>query len=109
MTLQHIRCKSTDGILFFYQSPYNDIHDHAVLDPLICNVDETSVQFVPTIAKTRAPQGMRRIKLIGIGKEKAQLTAIGASADGRMLPMSQLIFAGKKNRCHPNGGCASSL
>jgi hypothetical protein len=81
------------------------IHDNNVPDALIMGVDETNVQFVPSVKRTRALKGRKRIRVIGIGKEKAQITCtFGGAVNGELLPRTQLIFGGKTVLCHPNKG-----
>ena len=81
------------------------IGDNHVPDDLILNIDETAVQFVPSVTRTRCPKGVKRVRLIGIGMEKPQITVtFGASATGDILEPAQLIFGGLTIRCHPNGG-----
>jgi len=70
------------------------LHDHEVPDELVIGVDETSTQFVPSVKRTKAPKGCKRVRVIGIGKEKAQITTtFGGTASGDMLPNTQLIFS----------------
>ena len=84
------------------------IHGNNIPDELIIGIDETNSQFVPSIKRTRAPTGCKRIRIVGIGKEKAQITTtFGATAAGDMLPKTQLIFGGKTVRCHPDSGRGS--
>jgi hypothetical protein len=81
------------------------IHDHNVPDELIMGVDETNAQFVPSVKKTRAMKGTKRIRVIGVGKEKPQITTtFGGTVSGELLPKTQLIFGGKTVNCHPNKG-----
>jgi len=81
------------------------IHYYDIPDELITGCDETNVQLVPTIKRARAPEGQRKIRVIGIGKDKLQITStLGACATGDMLDKQQLIFGGSTNRCHPNKG-----
>lgn len=68
---------------------------------LIVNVDETNVQFVSNARRTRACRGTRKVRLQGIGKEKAQITVcLAVTATGECLP-PQYIFEGTTKRCHP--------
>ena len=79
--------------------------DNNVPDDLCVNIDETNVQFVPSVTRTRCPKGVKRVRLIGVGMEKPQITVtFGGSATGAILEPAQLIFGGTTNRCHPNGG-----
>jgi hypothetical protein len=67
--------------------------------------DETNTQFVPEVKRTICGKGVKRVRIVGIGKEKAQVTVtFGGAASGDMLPLTQVIFGGKTVRCHPNGG-----
>jgi hypothetical protein len=81
------------------------VGDHNVPDELVVNIDETAVQFVPSVTRTRCRKGVKRVRLIGIGMEKPQITAtFGGVATGIIMEPVQLIFGGTTNRCHPNGG-----
>jgi hypothetical protein len=81
------------------------VNHFSIPDELITGVDETNIQFVPTIKRARVPRGTRRIRIIGIGHEKPQITlTIGANATGELLHPTQLIFGGKTCACHPNKG-----
>ena len=97
----HFECKRSKYLALLSVS----IHDYSVPDDLILGIDETNCQFVPSVKRTRAPKGSKRIRIIRIGKEKPQITAtFGGTATGEILPNTQLIFGGKTVRCHPNGG-----
>jgi hypothetical protein len=73
---------------------------HDIPRDLWINVDETSVQLINTANRSRAPQGAKRIRLIGIGKDKATITqTLGISGAGEDLPY-QSIWPGK---CLPPG------
>ena len=72
---------------------------------LIVGGDETNTQFAPSVRKTRCPRGTRRVRIVGIGKEKPQITVkISCTAAGTVLGPTQPIFGGKTDRCHPGGG-----
>jgi len=81
------------------------IHEHDIPDELVTGGDETNSQFVPSVNKTWIKKGTRRVRLLGIGKEKPQITVnISHNATGDTIKPVQLIFDGKTNRCHPNNG-----
>ena len=81
------------------------IHEFNVPLELIVNADETNTQFVPTVQRTRCPKGTRRVRIIGIGHEKPQITVtLAVNAVGDIIEPTQLIFGGKTNQCHPNRG-----
>jgi hypothetical protein len=70
------------------------------------------VQLVNHAKRTRCKKGTRRVRVVGVGEDKAQITAtLGITGDGEVLPY-QLIFAGKTVRCHPRSpvpeGCLMS-
>lgn len=68
---------------------------------LVVNMDETNVQFVPHGKRTRGLKGAKRIKLLGVGKDRAQITCgLAVVESGDVLP-AQYIFGGKTDRCHP--------
>ena len=88
------------------------IAENNVPDCLIIGIDETNTQFVPSIKKTRRKRGTRRVRVIGIGHEKPQITVtFGATAEGHLVkPCLQLIFGGKTDKSHPNkGNCYCNL
>jgi len=59
---------------------------------LIVNGDETHMMFVHGAAPTRARKGSGRVKLIGVGSDKAQITTtIFVAASGDVL-LIQMIF-----------------
>ena len=69
------------------------IHHYNICDALITGCDETNVQFVPTIKRARVPIGQRKVRIIGIGKEKPQITATFCmNALGYLIYMVQLIY-----------------
>jgi hypothetical protein len=75
---------------------------YSVPPALVLNMDETNVQFVSNPKKTRAIKGSKRVRLQGIGKEKAQITVtLAVSETGDVLP-PQFIFGGKTTKCHPS-------
>jgi hypothetical protein len=74
---------------------------HSVPPSLVVNMDETGVHFISNATRTRAVKGSKRIRLQGVGKDKAQFTAtLAVTEDGSVLGC-QFIFAGKTVRCHP--------
>lgn len=74
------------------------IHDHNVPDELICAGDETNTQFVPSVKKTRAKKGCRRVRIIGVGKEKPQITVtISHTATGDIL--DNIVIAPVDTHC----------
>jgi hypothetical protein len=76
---------------------------HDIPRDLWVNVDETSVQLINTANRSRAPAGAKRIRLIGIGKDKATITqTLGISGAGECLPY-QSIWPGKTARSLPGG------
>lgn len=102
-----------------------NIHDHNVPDAFILGMDETNTMFVPQISRTRCAKGTRRVRLIGIGHDKAQVTVTPTlNAEGDIVTPAQVIFGGKiklcfsyyatnntcysytgkTKRCHPNAG-----
>ena len=82
-----------------------NIVNHSVPDAFIVNFDETNTLFVPQISKTRCMKGTRRVRLIGIGHDKAQVTCTPCvNAEGDVVKPTQIIFGGKTKRCEPNTG-----
>jgi hypothetical protein len=81
------------------------INKFDVCDDLIVGLDETNTQFVPQVKKTRVAAGTKRVRVVGIGHEKPQITVtIALSANGEVLNPTQCIFGGKTNRSLPNQG-----
>ena len=77
------------------------IAEHNIPPDLVFGLDETSVQFVSNCKKTRAKKGVKKVRLLGIGEEKACITVtLCVTETGLVLP-PQLIFCGKTARCHP--------
>ena len=70
--------------------------------------DETNTQFVSVMSRTKAKRGSKRIRLLGVGHEKTQITVmitvmeerVGNPNESEILP-PQLIFEGTTKKCHP--------
>jgi hypothetical protein len=72
-------------------------------------VDETSVFLVPRSNYTYALKGSKKVRAIGVGHEKNQITAtIAITEAGQVLP-THIIFQGKTDRCLPNGQPPSDI
>lgn len=85
----------------YLQVAVNIIREHNVPPYLVYGIDETNVLFVSRHNSTRAHYGARKVRLIGVGKDKAQITTtLGIKESGEVLPV-QYIFGGKTNACHP--------
>jgi hypothetical protein len=81
------------------------IHKHNVPDELIVALDETNTQFVPSVKRTRVERGTKRVRVVGVGHEKPQITVtIVVSATGSIIEPTQSIYGGKTNTCLPNKG-----
>jgi hypothetical protein len=101
------------------------IRSNDIPDELICGFDETGVQLVPSVKRTRHQRGARRIRLviflcmykpsmeyntlslrlICVGHEKSQITCgFSVHAGGGVVGKSQLIFKGLTTVCHPGRG-----
>jgi hypothetical protein len=102
--------KTRESIPEDYEKKRNDylfilskvLSDARIPDELIVGFDETNTQFVPTIGRTRAKKGTKRVRMVGVGKNKAQITVgIGVVATGEVLKPVQLIFGGKTERSLP--------
>ena len=79
------------------------IYQHNVPPQLVINGDETAVQLVNRAKITRNEVGAKRVRVLGIGDDKAQITAtIFVTEHGDVLPY-QMIFTGTTGRCHPSG------
>ena len=69
---------------------------------LVYGIDETNALFVTRATRQRAKKGAKRVRAIGVGKEKAQITVtLGAVEGTGKILKTQYIFQGKTNRCHP--------
>jgi hypothetical protein len=74
---------------------------HDIPLALIINVDETGAQLINVAKRTLAKKGSKRVRLVGIGKDKAQVTVtLAVTAAGGVLPY-QIIYKGKTDACHP--------
>lgn len=79
-------------LIFRYQVP----------PQLVINGDETAVMLVNRARVTRNTAGAKRVRILGMGEDKAQITAtIFVTEAGDVLPY-QMIFQGKTDRCHPS-------
>lgn len=70
---------------------------------LVINCDETGILFISRANYTYALQGAKRVRAIGVGKEKPQYTATLAVTESGNVLSTQLIFKGKTNAAHPGG------
>jgi hypothetical protein len=72
-----------------------------ILPGAVIGCDETAVLFCPRATRTKAKIGAKRVRVIGVGSEKAQLTAtLFVTGEGQVLK-HQLIFGGKTPLVHP--------
>lgn len=77
------------------------IYLYKVPEQLVINGDETAVQLVSRANRTRNIRGAKRVRMLGMGEDKAQITTtIFVTEHGDVLPY-QMIFEGKTDRCHP--------
>ena len=78
------------------------VYEHTVPPDLVYGQDETNAQFVSRPNKTRAEKGAKRIRLLGVGAEKPQITVtFTLKENGDVVNMHQMIFGGKTKRCEP--------
>jgi hypothetical protein len=78
------------------------IYEHKVPKDLVYGQDETNAQFVSRPNRTRAEKGAKRIRLLGVGSEKPQITVTFTLKEtGDVVGIHQLIFAGKTKQCEP--------
>ena len=57
--------------------------------------------FVTRATRQRVTKGAKRVSLIGVGKEKSQITVtLGVNEGTEKLLPTQYIFNGKTNKCH---------
>jgi hypothetical protein len=77
------------------------LNDHSIPPQLVYGLDETSVQFVSQKSRTKCRKGEKKVRVAGIGEDKACITVpLCIKESGEVLP-PQYIFTGKTNRCHP--------
>lgn len=68
---------------------------------LVVNLDETAALLVNRAKRTRDRSGNKRVRVIGMGSDKAQITVtLIANESGEILDY-QCIWGGKTARCHP--------
>ena len=80
------------------------IYKYNVPPQLVFNGDETAVQLVNRAKFTRYVIGAKRVKVLGIGDDKVQITVtIFVNENGDTLPY-QMIFQGETDRCNPSAG-----
>ena len=78
------------------------VHRHKIPPDLVYGQDETNAQFVSRPNKTRAAKGAKRVRLLGVGHEKPQITVTFALKEtGDVVGLHQMIFGGKTKRCEP--------
>ena len=68
----------------------------ALSTSLVYGIDETNALLVSRATRQRVKKGTRRVRVIGVGKEKARITVTPGACEGsgKMLP-TQYIFEGK--------------
>ena len=76
------------------------VKKHKIPEELILNYDQTPLSYVCTSNTTLEVRGS--VPIVGKGKQKQITGSFTVSADGDFLQM-QLIYAGKTDRCYPNG------
>lgn len=74
---------------------FNDIHKE-----LVINWDQTGLQLVPT-GEWTMNEAKAKMVPIANSDDKRQITVLAATLTGEYLP-PQLLFKGKKPRCHPS-------
>ena len=69
---------------------------------LVIGIDETNALFVSRATRQMVKRGAKRVRVIGVGHEKSQITVTIAAVEGTgELLECQYIFGGKTTRCHP--------
>lgn len=77
------------------------IKEFNVPKALVVGGDETSAVYVNRAKRTRSKKGEKRVRVIGVGNDKAQITVtLFCNEEGDMLDY-QCIWAGTTNQCHP--------
>ena len=78
------------------------VHRYKIPPDLVYRQDETNAQFVSRPNKTRADKGAKRVRSLGVGYEKPQITVTFTLKEtGDVVGMHQLIFGGKTVKCEP--------
>jgi hypothetical protein len=81
------------------------VKEHEVPDALIINYDETASQLTPSIKRTRCHKSSLKVRVLGHGHEKPQVTAgITVNALGHVVADVHLIFGGKTKISLPGRG-----
>jgi DDE superfamily endonuclease len=91
------------------------IAKHGIRPELVVGFDETMIQLVVEAKKTRNAKGAKRVRTLSTGHGKDHqltstifITEASPMSDGYAgaagVLTSQIIFAGKTDRCHVNGG-----
>ena len=70
---------------------------HNVPPDLVYGQDETNAHFLSRPNKTRATKGAKRVRLLGVGSEKPQITVTFTLKETGDV----VVFGGKTNRCQP--------
>ena len=78
------------------------IRDHNIPPDLVYGQDETNAQFVSRPNRTQTERGSKRVRLLGVGCEKPQITVtFTVKETGEVVGLLQLIFGGKTKKCEP--------
>jgi hypothetical protein len=78
------------------------IERYRIPPELVVGTDETNALFVNRAKKTRDRSGNKRVRVIGMGDDKAQVTVLFAANEcGQMLDEYQIIWQGITARSHP--------
>ena len=76
------------------------VHESKVPPELVINWDQTGAKFVPASQWMLAEQGVKQVNITGLDDKREMTAILACTLYGSLLP-SQLIYAGKKTRCHP--------
>ena len=88
---------------YTFQRKINElIKWHEIPDDLVMNFDQMPLSYVTIGTTTLEFKGAKSVPVKGKGKGKQITGTFTASATGTFIPM-QLIYAGKTDRCHPQG------
>ena len=68
---------------------------------LVINWDHTGLNYVPVSNWTMAPEGSKRVEIVGID-DKRQITAVFAGTMSGLFLPPQIIYKGKTRKCLPN-------
>ena len=74
-------------VSFFSKLTVGSVKAHAIPPELIINLDETGIKLVPVRDWTMAPEGNRRVEVVGLGDKRQITVTFADTLSGAFLPM----------------------